>query len=135
MKKWKLIGGIVLVFVLGGLAGSFGTHLYSKHRFERFRKDPAERRAFFLKKLTDDLRLTDSQQRDFRAIIEETDTQVHAAFQEHRREIDALMEKGFSLMKGKLDPAQQKSLAELRRKFEERRKRLHGGRPPGGGPP
>jgi len=40
MNKPKLIGGVLLVFILGALAGVGGNHLYFKHcikhRFERF---------------------------------------------------------------------------------------------------
>jgi Spy/CpxP family protein refolding chaperone len=42
MSKPKLIGGLLLIFVLGALAGAWGDQLYFmhciKHRFERFAK-------------------------------------------------------------------------------------------------
>lgn len=42
MNKPKLIGGLLLVFILGALAGAWGNQLYFmhciKHRFERFAK-------------------------------------------------------------------------------------------------
>ena len=42
MNKPKLIGGLLLIFILGALAGAWGNQLYfmncTKHRFERFAK-------------------------------------------------------------------------------------------------
>ncbi|MBP1709082.1 MAG: Heavy-metal resistance [Deltaproteobacteria bacterium] len=42
MSKPKLIGGLLLIFILGALAGAWGNQLYFmhciKHRFERFAK-------------------------------------------------------------------------------------------------
>jgi len=42
MNKPKLIGGLLLIFILGALAGAWGNQLYFihsiKHRFERFAK-------------------------------------------------------------------------------------------------
>jgi Spy/CpxP family protein refolding chaperone len=42
MSKPKLIGGLILIFILGALAGAWGNQLYFmhfiKHRFERFAK-------------------------------------------------------------------------------------------------
>ena len=123
MKKWKLIAGITLVFVLGVLAGAMGNELYHRHRIGRFMKDPAARRAVFLEKLTKELRLTPKQQESFRAIIEETDRQRKAFFQKKHTEIKMLVDKSFARMKEKLDPEQQKRLEELRAKHEKHRKK------------
>ena len=42
MNKPKLIGGLLLIFILGALAGAWGNQLYFmhciKHKFERFAK-------------------------------------------------------------------------------------------------
>ena len=81
MKKWRLIAGVILVFILGLLAGSVGTQLYQRSWSERFRKTPEARRALVLKRLTEDLRLTEDQQRRVEVIVKEADEKRMALFQ------------------------------------------------------
>jgi hypothetical protein len=51
MKKWKLVAGVLLVFAFGILIGVLGSGFYHHYLSDRFRKDPAEKKAFILKKL------------------------------------------------------------------------------------
>lgn len=122
MKKWKLITGVVLVFVLGALAGSLGTHLYQRQWSERFWKDPAARRAVFLQRLMRKLQLTGVQQKEFKAIVEEVDRKLLALRKESRAEIKEIIDESFTRMKEKLDPDQQKKLEEFKTKHEARLK-------------
>ena len=128
MKKWKLIAGVALVFVLGLLAGSLGPRYYHRDWSERFFQEPTARKVLILKKLTKDLGLTETQQREFRAIVEETDKKLEAFGLERRSAVKAILDESFSRMKEKLDPEQQKKLDELRAKHEARikdKKRRH----------
>jgi hypothetical protein len=120
MKKWKLAIGVTLVFILGGLVGSVGTQLYSKHWSERFWKDPRARREAFLQRLTRELRLTEAQQKEFRAIIEEVDKKVEKFRRENEAEIGKVLDEGFNQMKEKLNPDQQQKLDELKARHEKR---------------
>jgi hypothetical protein len=120
MKKYKLALGVTLVFILGGLVGSLGTHLYFKHWSERFWKDPSARREAFLQRLTRDLGLTEAQQIEFRAIIEEVDGKVVELRRENRAEIKGVLDEGFKLMKEKLNPDQQQKLKALKARHEKR---------------
>jgi hypothetical protein len=122
MKKWRLIIGVVVVFILGVLAGAIGTQLYQRQWSERFWKDPAERRALFLRKLTRELRLTEEQQKQFKVIIGEVDNKLEALHAERRAQVKKVFDEGFSQMKEKLNPDQQKKLEELRAKREPRLK-------------
>jgi hypothetical protein len=122
MKKWRLIIGVVVVFILGVLVGSLGTQLYQRQWSERFWKDPAERRALFLRKLTRELRLTEEQQKEFKVIIGDVDRNLEALHRERRAEVKKIFDEGFSRMKEKLDPDQQKKLEELRARREPRLK-------------
>ena len=128
MKKWKLIAGVALVFVLGLLVGSLGTRFYHKDWSERFFQEPSARKSLILKKLTKDLGLTEAQQKEFRGIVEETDKKLEAFGLERRSAVKAILDESFSRMNEKLDPEQQKKLAELRVKHEARikdKKRRH----------
>jgi hypothetical protein len=128
MKKWKLIAGVALVFVLGLLVGSLGTRFYHKDGSERFFQEPSARKALILNKLTKDLGLTEAQQKEFRGIVEETDKKLEAFGLERRSAVKAILDESFSRMNEKLDPEQQKKLGELRVKHEARikdKKRRH----------
>jgi hypothetical protein len=122
MKRWRLVIGVVVVFILGVLVGSLGTQLYQRQWSERFWKDPAERRALFLRRLTRELRLTEEQQKEFKVIIAETDKNLEALHRERRTEVKKILDESFSRMKEKLNPDQQQKLEELRAKHEARSK-------------
>ncbi len=123
MKKWKLFVGLILVFLVGVAAGSLGDRFLHKQRFERMRKDPATRKAFFLKKLSRKLNLTEGQKRTFEPILD----QVAKKSQEHRMRERAQMKEiitdGFSQMRRHLTPDQQKKLDELQNKARRFMKR------------
>jgi len=128
MKKWKLIAGVALVFVLGVLVGSMGTRFYHRDWSGRFFQEPSARKALILKRLTKELNLTEAQQKEFRPIVEETEKKLEAFGLERRSAVKAILDESFSRMKEKLDPEQQKKLDELRAKHEARikdKKRRH----------
>ena len=128
MKKWKLIAGVALVFVLGVLVGSMGTRFYHRDWSGRFFQEPSARKALILKRLTKELNLTEAQQKEFRPIVEETEKKLEAFGLERRSAVKPILDESFSRMKEKLDPEQQKKLDELRAKHEARlkdKKRKH----------
>ncbi len=123
MKKWRLIVGVMLVFILGLLVGSLGTRFYHRDWWsEPFGKDSPARKAVFLQRLTKELRLTEGQQKEFKDIVEETDKKLEAFGLERRSAIKAILDESFSRMKEKLDPEQQKKLEELKVRHEARLK-------------
>ena len=126
MKRWKLIGGVGLMFILGVLVGSAGSGLYHEY-VERKWKDPAARTTFFLEKLTRDLRLSDDQQKKIKPVIDELDKKREAVSAERRTEMREILNDGFSRMKEGLDAEQQQKLDEMKARFDERTKRK---RPP-----
>ena len=120
MKKWRLVGGVILVFALGVLAGSVGPQVYHRYWVERFWKDPGVRKTVLLEKLTKELHLSEGQQKEFLPIIEETDKDLEGARQNIRADIKRIFDKGFARMKEKLNPGQQQMIEELRAKHERR---------------
>jgi len=122
MKRWKLIVGVALIFFSGVLVGSVGTRVYHRQWSERFWKHPSERKAVFLQKLTKELRLTEEQQKEFEVIIEEVDRKVASLIRDRRAAVREVLDGGFSRMKEKLNPDQQKKLEEWRAKREARMK-------------
>jgi len=122
MRKWKLVTGVILVFVLGVLAGSLGSHLYQRQWSERFWKDPAARRAVFLQRLTRKLQLSEAQQKEFKAIVEDVDGKLQSLRRDSRAEIKRVIDESFTRMKETLSPEQQKKLDEFKAKHEARMK-------------
>jgi Spy/CpxP family protein refolding chaperone len=118
MRKAKLIAGVALVFVLGVLVGSLGTRFYHRDWSAPFFHEPSSRKALIMKRLTKDLGLTEAQQKEFRAIVDETEKKLEAFGAETRSAVKAIFDESFSRMKEKLDPDQQKKLDELRAKHE-----------------
>jgi len=122
MKRWKLISGLLLVFVLGILAGAFGTRIYLKDQFEHLRKDPKARQAFIMRKLSKELELTPGQKIKIEKIVEQLGEKRREFFLKNRPEIKKIMDEGFAQIKKELDNDQQKKLDVLRAEFEKRRK-------------
>ena len=120
MKKWKLIAGVALVFVLGLLMGSLGTRYYHRDWSGRYLQEPSARKALILKKLNKDLGLSEAQQKEFRTIVEETDKKLEVLGLERRGAVKTILDESFARMKEKLDPEQQKKLDALRAKHEAR---------------
>ena len=122
MKRWKLISGLLLVFVLGVLAGSFGTRVYLKDRFEHLRKDPKARQAFIMRKLSKELELTQDQKIKVEKIVEQMGAKRREFYLKNRPEIKRIMDEGFLQIKKELNNDQQKKLDVLREEFEKRKK-------------
>lgn len=115
--------GLILVFLLGVAAGSLGDRFLHKQRFEHMRKDPATRKAFFLKKLSKKLNLTEEQRRTFEPILD----QIEKRSREHRMQelsqMKEIIDDGFSQMREHLTPEQKKNLDEMQKKARRFMKR------------
>ena len=122
MKRWKLVSGLLLVFVLGILAGAFGTRIYLKDRFAHLRKDPKARQAFIMGKLSKELELTQDQKLKVEKIVAQVGAKRRELFLKNRPETKKIMDEGFLQIKKELNNDQQKKLDVLRAEFEKRRK-------------
>lgn len=122
MKRWKLVSGVLLVFILGVLMGSLGTGFYHQYLSDRFRKDPAQRNAVILKKFSERLHLTGDQQTAFKAIIDQMDQQRRIQIQESRSEFRNLRDESYAQMKKVLNPDQQNAFDDLIKEIRARRK-------------
>jgi len=122
MKKWKLVAGVLLVFVFGVLIGSLCSGLYHQYLSNRFRKDPAEKKAFILKKFSERLDLTETQQNVFRTVIDQVDQQRRAQLQKNRSELNKIRDESYLEMKKVLNPDQQNTFDELIQEIRDRYK-------------
>jgi len=122
MKKWKLVTGLALVFILGLLVGSFGTGVYIKHRFVPPKRDPSAMRAFLLKKFSQKLDLTEEQKNEFKRLIDQVGGKLEDHFRKAHSEIAKIVDQGSFQMRKTLSPDQQKKFDEMIEKFERHRK-------------
>jgi hypothetical protein len=120
--RWKLISGLLLVFVLGILAGSVGTGFYLKHRLTPIIKEPRARKAFIMKRLSKKLNLTPDQQTKIQPILEQIIEKRREYYRKTRPEIKTIMDQGFAQIKEELNEDQKKKLDELREKFQKHRR-------------
>ncbi len=119
--RWKLILGLLLVFVLGILAGSVGTEFYLKHRLAPLIKEPRARKTFIMKKLSTELNLTLDQKTKIEPIVEQMIEKRREYYLKNRPEIKTIMDQGFAQIREELNEDQQKKLDGLREKFHRRR--------------
>ncbi len=122
MKKWRLIAGILLVFILGLVVGSWGTGMYLRNRLDRFRENPETRKASIMDRLNRRLGLTDAQRSAFESIVNETEQKVGKSFEKHEAEMQGFIEESFAQMARILSPEQREKLNALRQELEKRRK-------------
>lgn len=122
MKKWKMVSGVLLVFILGILVGSLGSGFYHQYLSTRFQKDPAERKAFILKKFAERLHLSEGQQAAFRDIIDQMDQKRKVQVQESRAGFRSIREESYTQMKQILDADQQIAFDEMIQEIRERRR-------------
>jgi nucleoid DNA-binding protein len=120
--RWKLISGLLLVFVLGVLVGSVGTGFYLKHRLAPIIKEPRARKAFIMKKLSKKLNLTPNQKTKIEPIVEQMIEKRREYYRKTRPEIKRIMDQGFTQIKEELNEDQKKKLDELREKFQKHRR-------------
>ena len=121
MKRIKLIAGIVVIFLLGGLAGASVTRYYGRSLFgdhHRPRPSHAQKIEFIMARLKRDLDLTKAQMREIRPIVVEGEKKINSLRATIRPEIRKILDQGFVNMRVKLGPEQQKKLDELMAKLK-----------------
>lgn len=123
MKRLKPIAGIVFVFVLGALTGALTAHFYSKLESARphHHRNLAERVAFIMDHLTDDLALSAAQQREIMPIVASTEKQVQSIKDEYNPKIRALQDAGIEEIKTRLTSEQRTELDRIRAEWKRRR--------------
>ena len=125
MNRLKLWTGIILIFILGALAGSLATGSLVKNRIVKFReRGPEARKTFLIEKLNRELNLTETQQVKIKQIMDQTHEKLSQLREKHRPEFHKIREQSFELMKKELNEEQKQKLDEIRKKFKKRIKRF-----------
>lgn len=130
MNKFKLAAGVILLLIVGVLAGSLGTGIYYKKRVERFESGGlpvSERVRIVLGRFSDDLELTDEQRVEFEKILRESQENIFAIGRKTFPEIEKVNEQTFASIKEKLTDEQKSKLDELIQRMKDVRNRFPGG--------
>jgi len=120
MSKLKLVVGVMLIFIVGALAGSFGTGVYLRHRMEKFtvgRPGRPPGTAFLMKRLSKELDLTDAQRVEIETIVEEYQEKIFAVRRAFLPEIREITDQSLALIREKLNNEQQQKLDKLHEKL------------------
>ena len=120
MAKIKFFAGLTLIFLLGALAGAFGTGFYIKEHVEEFLEGgpPKEK---IMQKLTRDLDLTSEQQKKIEPILEEAHKKLSALRRNSLPEMRKIREDSFALIKKQLNEDQRKKLQDLENRLDKHR--------------
>ena len=130
MNRIKLVIGIILLLLLGAVAGSVGTGIYIRHRIEHIAPGKPPKAHFLLRKLSRELDLTEAQQVEIRKILEESHTEISDLRRKFLPEIKEITDQSFALIKEKLNEEQKQKLDKLHGKLKRWRKRGHFPPPP-----
>lgn len=120
-NKLKVSVGILLVFILGTLAGSFGTQAYLKYRVYHFVQRGHEARAErFLGRLSHELDLTETQQIEIGKILRDSHRELARISQRCQPEIRAIIEHDFGMIREILTDDQRERFDQFQRRFHQR---------------
>ena len=122
MKKWKAIISIIVVFLLGSLAGALVTHEIYQHRIESFiRGEP--KRELIVRRLNHQLNLDAAQLSQLRVIVEETYAGIKNVRKQIRPQIEEILESSQDKVRAILRPDQlekyEKIIAERKKRREK----------------
>ena len=117
----KVSIGVLLVFILGILAGSFGTQAYLKYRTSLFVEKGYEARAErFMGRLVRDLDLTQAQQDEIGAIVTESHRKLSQISQRCQPEIRGIIERDFAMIRHILTDEQRQKFDQLQKRIQQR---------------
>ena len=114
---------IILVFLLGALAGGLVTHKIYQHRVEGIMKgEPKTMREFIVRRLDWELHLDANQLEQLRAIVEETHAEMKKVRRQSRPQIQEILSRSQEKVRALLRPDQrekyEKIIAERKKKRE-----------------
>lgn len=121
MSRVKLWAGLVVLFGAGMLTGVVGTCLYhERERAHGGERGPAAQHERIMKRLTQELSLSATQQAEIEPIV----TRAHVSILElrfaHQPEIEQILARGIAELKEKLSAEQQPALDRMYAQLQQR---------------
>jgi Spy/CpxP family protein refolding chaperone len=126
--QWKLLVGFLLVFLAGGVTGTFIGVAHARHQFFN-----SPHRAFLKERMGERLRtqlnLTPEQVEKISPIVERSTAELEAIRTETARRVHETMTQAHREMAGNLTPEQRQKLQQIEVRHRHRRMMMHE-RPP-----
>lgn len=121
MSRVRLWTGLILLFCAGALMGVVGTSLYYQYEDEhRWDRGPAGRQDRIMKRLTQELALSTSQQADLEPIVARAHLEMLRLRVQHQPDVDHILAVGMEELKAKLSSEQQSKLDGLHAQLQRR---------------
>ncbi len=121
MKKWKIIGSCLLLFISGAVAGIFANSLYLHHKIPRMMKRGAG--YYIEKKIIPRLELTGDQKEEIDPIVTEIGGRLSRYRDEYRSGYRKILDRGFARLAEHLNSEQIEELNRIRDEKKKRRDR------------
>ncbi|KAB0671394.1 hypothetical protein F6V30_02080 [Oryzomonas sagensis] len=122
MKNFKVIAGILVVFLLGAAGGALVTYMVQKAHFEQsIIGNRKIREELIVERLTRELGLDSRQQEQVKAITHETHEGIGALKKQIRPQIEALLTRGQGRVEAVLRPDQRETFRKLVADWETRK--------------
>lgn len=109
-NKWKVITGILLIFLIGAFSGTLGTGFYMKKRIKRFidpKGPPPPVRILY--RQMDKLDLTPKQRSKIDILLQQTKNEFVVIIEKLKPDLEAHFNRHVALLRAELTPTQQKS--------------------------
>jgi len=130
MKKLKVCIAILLIFILGILAGTLGTGFFIKHRIGRFVQGNGPFPPIkILERLSTKLDLSKSQQMEIEKILEQAKDQLIEFRQVYRPKFEKIFNNTIEQIEQKLDKKQTQKLDKLTERLKHHFRNHPGKRP------
>ena len=121
MTQAKLWGGLLVLFLAGVLTGLGETILYQHYeQKQRWERGPAGRQERLMKRLAEELSLTQAQSQAIEPIVSRTHIQILELRAKHQPELDRIVDQGVAEIKTKLSTEQGAKLDTLYAKLKQR---------------
>jgi hypothetical protein len=124
MRGWKVIVSVVLIFVLGGIAGALVMRGIDQHKIESIIKgESGMTREVIVTRLNQKLNLDAVQLEQLRTIVWETHAQMRSIRKQYRPQIEEILQRSQDRVRTILRPDQLETFNKI---VAERKKRHEG---------
>ncbi len=124
MKGWKAVISVILIFLLGGIAGALLMHRTDQQKIESIMHgESGTTREFIVTRLNRELSLDAAQLEQLQTIVRETHAEMRSVRKEYRPRIEEILQRSQDRVRAILRPQQ---LEVFNKIIEERKKRHEG---------
>lgn len=121
MSRTGLWIGLSVLFFAGALMGAGGTALYYQYEDEhRWERGPGARQERIMKRLTQELTLSSTQQAELEPIVARAHLELLRLRVQHQPDVDRVLDLGMQELKVKLSSEQQAKLDGLHAQLQQR---------------